>query len=262
MRQRRLRKLFTKRRRAEVSQAGDADPQRRSKALSCLPHSYSGAGLSLLTFALRAGVVCWPIDLNQTLRQSHVDTFRLRIHPRQKRLRKWNKNLIALRRLHRQQRSSIPKSPPAICSHRELHLFNNTHRQRPVIDSAADQLTDVDRLVIQRKPLPARHEHVLSRNRLGIRDRLDAGKLQHHAPLILSHRQPETHHFSRASLRLFACKTGPGKKHALMALEALRKIREQLREHLTLAALRTKEMCQYNPVWSALRHKAGLTDKS
>ena len=53
-----------------------------------------------------------------------------------------------------------------------------------------------------------------------------------------------------------------GKKHPPLVLESFGKIGKQLRQHLTLATLRPKQMCQYDPCGSALRHKAELSDKS
>ena len=62
----------------------------------------------------------------------------------------------------------IVKSTPPICGHCELHIFDYTHRQRPVIDSTADQLTDINRLIIQRKAFRAWNKDILSGNRLSV----------------------------------------------------------------------------------------------
>ena len=97
---RRLRQLFNANADAQKFLKQEVhNPQRRSKAIT---RSFP---LSLWDWPIASDLRCSyatparSIDLNQTLRQRHVDPFRLCIHRHQKRLRKRNKHLIPLKRL-------------------------------------------------------------------------------------------------------------------------------------------------------------------
>ena len=128
------------------------------------------------------------IDLDQTFRQHHFNSFCLGVYRHQKRLRKRNKYLVSVWRYHCQQRCSLIQPPRSIRAHRELHIFNDAHCPYSVKHRAADQLADINRLILQPKPLLARNYHIQPRNRFRVRDRVNAGKVQHDPPLILSHR--------------------------------------------------------------------------